>query len=822
MFDKGRLREALVKYKANFDAIWQTEKYKWEAVQCFQDNWDIGATDFAEMLSRSLAKTGNLLTSANNFPKSMIKGFATDAPEEVRAMFAALFDENADIYERIKTFKARSSDLLAQYGKGARSHYQTENPISVYLWLKYPDKYYIYKFGEVQAVSDFLQCDYQFKKGAYAENVRKFHALYDEICAELRQDNKLTEMFKASLTDSCYPDLELRTLTIDVGFYISRNCSAKGTAATAENWIPTGYNPGLSADEWTKLLSDKHIFTDSSLAILKRMMDIGGEATCSQLAAKYGEAMNFYNSGSVALARRVAQKTGCPVSKREDGSIQWWAILYLGREAANEEPGSFVWKLREELSDALQQWDMQHIPLFAETAAEAEIRYWLYAPGRSAEKWDEFQRTSIMGLGWEEIGDLSAFASKEEMAEKMREVYGDEKRYTNSAYATWQFAHEIRPGDIVFVKRGRLGEILGRGIVKSGYEYDNARTEYNNIIPVEWTHKGEWKVEGEQFPMKTLTDITRYNELVEKIRSLFAEDVISDEEPPAIKYPPYTADDFLRDVYMSRENYDAIKAQMKKKKNIILQGAPGVGKTFVAKRLAYSLMGEEDKERVMMVQFHQSYSYEDFIMGLRPTESGGFLPRTGPFYNFCKKAEIDDGRSYFFIIDEINRGNLNKIFGELFMLLEADKRGEEIQLLYKDERFSVPGNLYLIGTMNTADRSLALLDYALRRRFSFFPMKPGFDTAGFRAYQESLENDKFNRLIAAVEKLNQYIKNDETLGEGFMIGHSYFCGLAPEEVDDVTLAGIVEYEILPLIGEYWFDEPSKLADRSEEIRSALR
>ena len=293
------------------------------------------------------------------------------------------------------------------------------------------------------------------------------------------------------------------------------------------------------------------------------------------------------------------------------------------------------------------------------------------------------------------------------------------------------------------------------------------------------------------------------------------------DDPPAVKYPPYTPDDFLRDVYMSRESYDSVKAQLMKKKNLILQGAPGVGKTFAAKRLAYSLMGAEDKERVMLVQFHQSYAYEDFIMGLRPTESGGFVPRTGPFYNFCKKAEVD-GRDHFFIIDEINRGNLNKIFGELFMLIEADKRGEEIQLLYKDEKFSVPENLYIIGTMNTADRSLALLDYALRRRFSFFPMKPGFDTDGFRNYQAGLKSEKFNRLIAAVTKLNQYIKDDETLGEGFMIGHSYFCGLKPEEADDITLSGIVEYELLPLIGEYWFDEPSKLAERGEELRSALR
>lgn len=163
---------------------------------------------------------------------------------------------------------------------------------------------------------------------------------------------------------------------------------------------------------------------------------------------------------------------------------------------------------------------------------------------------------------------------------------------------------------------------------------------------------------------------------------------------------------------MTEEEYDQLTSILQMKKNIILQGAPGVGKTFVAERLAFSLMGKPDLERVMTIQFHQSYSYEDFIMGFRPSTSG-FELRRGAFYTFCKKAESDKNHDYFFIIDEINRGNLSKIFGELFMLIENDKRGKSLQLLYSDEQFSIPENLYIIGMMNTADRSLALLDYAL-------------------------------------------------------------------------------------------------------------
>lgn len=201
-----------------------------------------------------------------------------------------------------------------------------------------------------------------------------------------------------------------------------------------------------------------------------------------------------------------------------------------------------------------------------------------------------------------------------------------------------------------------------------------------------------------------LADITPYTDLVQELDSLFEN--IDDEDEKEIVYPEYTRKDFLKDVYMSEEDYNRLTGVLCNKKNIILQGAPGVGKTYVAKRLAYSIMGVKDVERVKMVQFHQSYSYEDFIMGFRPTLSG-FELKKGAFYNFCKKAEIDSDNDYFFIIDEINRGNLSKIFGELFMLIEKDKRGSELQLLYSDEKFAVPKNVYIIGMMNTADRSLA-------------------------------------------------------------------------------------------------------------------
>lgn len=360
MFDKFRLKDVLAHYKQNFASTqWGNEKYKWEAVKWFQGNWDVNAQNFPEMLSRSLDKTFNLLASINNFPRRMIVSFSKAAPEEVRAMFIALFDENKDVYERINAFKLQSSILLERYGNGAAQHYQYENAISTYLWLRYPDKYYIYKFGEVKNVANELETDYRFKKGAYADNIRNFLRLYNEISLALKEDTELVNLFQSQLTDTCYPDPELKTLTIDVGFYISRFYSQQDeNAEAATEWYGTDYNPGLTIENWKKLLKDGAIFTTSALEIMKRIKDYGGQASCTQLAVKYGETKNFYNSGSVALAHRVCEAAGIKPATREDGSAQWWTVLYTGRDADKGEDGSFIWKLRDELSEALDQTDL--------------------------------------------------------------------------------------------------------------------------------------------------------------------------------------------------------------------------------------------------------------------------------------------------------------------------------------------------------------------------------------------------------------------------------------------------------------------------------
>lgn len=290
---------------------------------------------------------------------------------------------------------------------------------------------------------------------------------------------------------------------------------------------------------------------------------------------------------------------------------------------------------------------------------------------------------------------------------------------------------------------------------------------------------------------------------------------------PAKAVMKYTKEDFLNEVFLSEDDYDNLCALLLDKQNIILQGSPGVGKTFSAKRLAYSILEEKDDSKVQLVQFHQNYTYEDFVMGYKPKEDGGFYLRPGVFYNLCKRAQQHPDDKYFFIIDEINRGNLSKILGELMMLIEKDYRGETLVLPYNQEEFSVPKNLYIIGMMNTADRSLAMMDYALRRRFSFFEMKPGFSTDGFNEYQRSLANEDFDKLVSAIIDLNKVIESDDSLGSGFCIGHSYLCNKDKKDVDRDWLKRVVKFDIAPMLREYWFDNDTKFNNEVQKLTSIV-
>ncbi|MCC3155872.1 AAA family ATPase [Hymenobacter sp. 15J16-1T3B] len=290
---------------------------------------------------------------------------------------------------------------------------------------------------------------------------------------------------------------------------------------------------------------------------------------------------------------------------------------------------------------------------------------------------------------------------------------------------------------------------------------------------------------------------------------------------------PYRRADALKELFISEARLDDALAGLERKRNLILQGPPGTGKTFLARRLAWLLLGEQDDSRVELVQFHPSYSYEDFVQGFRPDGHGGFRLTDGVLPDVCRRAAEEPERPFVLLIDEINRGHLNRIFGELLVLLEPDKRGpgHALRLPYapaEAPRFFVPDNLYLIGTMNTADRSLAPLDYALRRRFAFVPMQPEFGEP-LRALlaQRGVPKVVIARLLLRLNELNQTIADDPELGPDFQLGHSYFCQPPAHPAQaPAWLNLILEQEIAPLLDDYWFDQPTQAAAHKKRLLSA--
>lgn len=311
----------------------------------------------------------------------------------------------------------------------------------------------------------------------------------------------------------------------------------------------------------------------------------------------------------------------------------------------------------------------------------------------------------------------------------------------------------------------------------------------------------------------------------------FGTDEGTTKPPPSdgdVPISPYSIEDMIASgVFLSEDELRQFLDRLRIKKAMILQGPPGVGKTFIARKLAYALMEEKDDARIETAQFHQSYSYDDFVRGWRPSQQAGtFTLQNGIFYEFCERARNDPDREYVFIIDEINRGNLSQIFGELLMLIEHDKRKPDfaVQLLYRHEdepRFYIPQNVYLLGLMNLADRSLAMVDYALRRRFAFMTLKPQYESNLFRQWLEEREmhTDLIQLIVERLTALNKEIRDDPLLGENYQVGHSFFCpnGENFAGFDKNWYEAIVQTEIVPLLKEYWFDNAEKANEAERKL-----
>ena len=437
--------------------------------------------------------------------------------------------------------------------------------------------------------------------------------------------------------------------------------------------------------------------------------------------------------------------------------------------------------------------------------------HWVIACGINSNQWDNFKNNNLIAIGWDNLGDLSKFKSKQEIFDKLKDERSEgDPDPRNDALCCYDFVNSMKVNDLVFVKKG-TSKLVAYGKIIGDYKYDENLSEYRNIRSVEWINIKENEIDP--ITGKTLTNFNKYPETVEKYLKLMANDNNKDFELNELK-----------DTFFSEEFFNNIIDTLKVKKNIILQGPPGTGKTFISKKLAERITGK--KENIFSIQFHQSYSYEEFVVGYKPNSEGNFALQKGSLIQICEKAKQNENENFVMFIDEINRANISKVFGELLSLIENDKRGPEnaVKILYSenDINFYIPSNLYFICAMNTADRSLKMVDYALRRRFSFFEFKPEFDKPEFKNFlkDKNVNAKTIDRIVNNISKVNQQISDDNfELGDGYCIGHSYFCpkGNSSDSFGDQWYEQIIEYEIKPLINEYYFDKP----DQAKELIDTL-
>ncbi len=540
-----------------------------------------------------------------------------------------------------------------------------------------------------------------------------------------------------------------------------------------------------------------------------------------------------------------------------------------------------------------------------------KMHYWIYAPGQNAKFWDECLAKGVMVFGVDELPDLQTYESKDAIEEALKKASELETRPTNDALAAWEFSRVVKPGDIIIVKKGSY-KYIGYGIATGPYIHDASRTTYRNTRTVNWIKQGEWDEKGGKIVQKTLTDITKYPEYVEKLKKLIGiEDPISTDIAPmptdskqmsalnTILYgPPGTGKTYtLQKKYMeafteaqmvTREQfvqdlvremtwlevitvvlYDLKSAKVsaihdhsllqaknrlsanRTPKNTIwawLQrhtklDCPNVKyenrdepqifwkdenatwsvdrplvdeqlPELVAKFKSYQEFKPVQTEikRYDYVTFHQSYCYEDFVEGIKPVISEedavalAYEIKPGIFKNMVTMALNDPNHKYALLIDEINRGNVASIFGELIALIEEDKRkGKDnalkARLPYSREEFVVPDNLYIIGAMNTADRSVEALDTALRRRFTFVAVYP---QPNLIQQPASFEVDLQKLLITINGRIEKLLDKDHC------IGHSYFMGIEKKGNPLEELRLILKTKVLPLLEEYFYGDPGKI------------
>lgn len=740
-------------YKLDFERVNADERYKWEAIGHYKKIWDIKAEDFAGMVSEAFKKSENLLASGMYYPLRMVIGYAKEDPEAVRELFRVLYNEDLSFSERYETFRAGFDKYIS--GRW-RNHYQDLRAISVYLTFEYPEKYFMYKY---MMVKEFKKKIGYVESSANKPDPEKYDNYIDfcnEILEYVKQDEELLELSRSRFDESCYKDEALHILTHDIIYFGSR----MERKSDMEGYWPTldEYDPELTSEEWKRFILDIELPDHSNtLTMLKCLMDSGGEASCKQLAQKYGGPATAYVCCSVNLGKRAKKYFNLP-SCMENGQERFFPIPFVGKYNIEDGKKTYIYKIRPELLEALKEVDLSDIPLRydEETVAMSDktdisLNTILYGPPGTGKTY----HTVIYAVAIIENRPLQS-VKEEKYAEVLDRYHAYQSEglieFTtfHQSYGYEEFIEGIKPET---TDDGNVNYRIQSGIFKCFCE--------------------DAQIGGTDFE-------TAWQQLISKAkeqgRYIFTRRTGSRIEAE------------LRDDNAFIVHWNGGQSNVLKKENILSQW----------KNHTYS-----DRESIPQGGTRWVFDANQAVID--------------ELINQFEMRQYPDGdtvsiQNRVFIIDEINRGNISKIFGELITLIEATKRvGEpeavKAKLPYSGKPFGVPNNVYILGTMNTADRSIALMDTALRRRFSFVEMMPDEDVLRDQGAYVIEDGGETVDVAAMLEVINQRIAF--LYDREHMIGHAFFIGLA-EEPSIEKLAAIFEKSVIPLLQEYFYEDYQKI------------
>ena len=803
--------EVIAAYKADFALVNKNELYKWRAVQWYKSHWDINAPDFAVMLSAAFSKAYNLLDAGMYFPYKMLCQFSAMHPETVREMFRALYDESQPLEPRYDQFRKSCDALLIEYRNSsadhakARNHYQDLHAVSVYLFFAYPEKYFIYKASVEKAFRALTGLtEKTHKHSGKLWKLEAYSALCQSVLDAANADIDLLKRSKDRLGADCYPDTAHHLLALDLVYFGGIYLYPELIAAEKADPALAAYDPHISTEQWKTLLTDSTVTSPETLAMLRMMLELGGESTCAHLASVYGNVHNHYNILGSTFGKRVSDVLHCP-DCRVDKTIKYFPVPFVGRPVVEDGKKRYSWKLRDELKEALEQMDLpKNKPApTKKSMTDVPKNTILYGPPGTGktyqtvryavsiienkplqaiehESYEDVLRRyrSYKAAGQIEFTTFHQSYGYEEFIEGIRPVLDhdndDQKDLT----------YEIAPGlfkllcdrasePVLTQKNQDIGLNASPTIWKvslAGTGKNPTRSEclQNGHIRIGYDSYGESITSETNFSAggKTVLDAFIYKMQVgDIVLSCFSASTIDAIGVVTSEYE-------WHDEYEQYKRLRKVSWLVKDIREDITEANGSTMTLSSVYRLRLSL-----SEVMALVNKHSSAS---------------------------NKFQANS-QNYVFIMDEINRGNISKIFGELITLIEPTKRlgqpeGLSVKLPYSKTPFGVPDNVYLIGTMNTADRSIAMLDTALRRRFSFREMQPDPAVLEGIVVEGLSIQDLFVRMN---RKIRVLYDSDHT------IGHAYFTKLKASPTLE-TLASIFENSILPLLQEYFYEDYEKI------------